>query len=102
MLQLPNPESVIALGNGRYAARVAGNNCRMSWGKFKDIDQGSYDVVYAYLSPAAMGDLWTKARREMRAGTLLISNSFDIPGVPPSLSVTTGARGDSTLPLWQM
>lgn len=79
-----------------------GKNCRVSWGDFQDLDLACYDVVYAYLSPAAMGDLWTKARREMRAGSLLISNSFVIPGVPPSLSVPIGASGDSRLLLWRM
>jgi len=42
-------------------------------------DLGRYDVVYAYLSPAAMPALWTKAIREMNPGSLLISNSFPVP-----------------------
>lgn len=41
-----------------------------------------YDVVYAFLSPAPMKKLWSKAQKEMRAGTLLVSNSFVIPNVP--------------------
>ncbi len=39
------------------------------------------DVVYAFLSPAPMPRLWDKARLEMKAGSLLVSNSFAVPGV---------------------
>lgn len=38
-----------------------------------------YDLVYAFLSPVPMPKLWHKARREMKPGSLLVSNSFDIP-----------------------
>lgn len=41
----------------------------------------AYDVVYAFLSPVPMNELWRKARREMREGSLLISNSFPIEGL---------------------
>ena len=80
-------------------AALVEQSCRISWGDFRDLDLGRYDVVYAYLSPAAMGDLWRKARREMRSGSLLISNGFAVPGVPPALTVATG---DSRLLLWRM
>jgi hypothetical protein len=86
----------------RLRAASVARACRISWGDFRGLDLGRYDVVYAYLSPAAMGDLWRKARREMRTGSLLISNSFAIPGVPPALTVATGAPGDENLLLWRM
>jgi hypothetical protein len=35
----------------------------------------------------------------MRSGSLLISNGFAVPGVPPALTVATG---DSRLLLWRM
>lgn len=38
-----------------------------------------YNVVYAFLSPAPMSDLWAKINREMRPGSLFISNSFQVP-----------------------
>jgi hypothetical protein len=87
---------------GRLRAALGPHACRIRWGDFNSIDLGRYDVVYAYLSPAAMGDLWRKARREMRRGSLLISNGFDIPGVPPAQTVATGARGERELLLWRM
>ena len=83
-------------------AALGARSCRISWGDFHDLDLGRYDVVYAYLSPAAMHELSQKAKREMRAGTLLISNSFAIPGVPPLLTVATGAGDEARLLLWRM
>ncbi|MBE0622295.1 MAG: class I SAM-dependent methyltransferase [Burkholderiales bacterium] len=83
----------------RLRAALTARSCRVSWGDFCDLDLGQYDVVYAYLSPAAMAELWHKARREMRCGSLLISNSFAIPGVPPAQSVEAGG---SRLLLWRM
>ncbi len=83
-------------------AALGRRSCRISWGDFHKLDLSRYDVVYAYLSPAAMGGLWRKARREMRSGSLLISNGFTVPGVPPELTVAIGAQGGSRLLLWRM
>ena len=50
--------------------------------KFKSfwtLDLGHYDVVYAFLAPGPMPDIWEKAKREMRTGTLFISNTFEVP-----------------------
>ena len=46
-------------------------------------DLAGYDVVYAFLSPAPMPALGEKAKREMRPGSLLVSNSFAVPEVSP-------------------
>lgn len=86
----------------RLRSALKAPSCRISWGDFNELDLGRYDVVYAYLSPAAMGDLWRKASREMRSGSLLISNSFAVPGIPAALTVATGAQGESRLLLWRM
>jgi hypothetical protein len=61
----------------------------------------SYDVVYAFLSPAVMERLWTKASREMRAGTLLVS-AFGIPGVPADDTFDTGDLMGTQLHVWRM
>lgn len=44
----------------------------------------NYDGVYAFLSPEPMEALWQKALREMKPGSILVSNTFAIPDVPPS------------------
>lgn len=46
-------------------------------------DLARYDLVYCFLSPAPMEKLYSKALAEMRPGTLLVSNSFAVPGVTP-------------------
>jgi SAM-dependent methyltransferase len=72
------------------------------WGDFWDADLAQYDVVYAYLSPAPMSRLWHKARREMKAGSLLISNSFPVSGVAPDRTLASGDRMRSMLFVWRM
>jgi hypothetical protein len=37
------------------------------------------DLVYAFLSPAIMEELWNKVQKEMRPGSVFISNSFVVP-----------------------
>lgn len=58
-------------------------NARLMRGDFFALDWSAYDVVYAFLSPAPMQEVWDKARREMRAGAVLISNSFPVPEHEP-------------------
>ncbi len=57
-------------------------NCRIRQGNLWDVSLSGFDLVYAFLSPAPMPRLWHKACTEMHAGSLLISNSFAIPGQP--------------------
>jgi len=67
-----------------YLLTIGRTNCNWQWGDLWGVNLEEYDVVYAFLSPAPMAELWKKAQREMRPGTLLISNSFAVPGVRPS------------------
>jgi len=80
--------------------RAAG--CRMSWSNFWNRDFAPYDVVYAYLSPVPMAALWRKAHAEMRPGSILISNSFAVPGVTPEMSLELDDFEGSTLHVWRM
>jgi uncharacterized protein YjeT (DUF2065 family) len=66
-------------------------------GNYQHLDFSHYDIVFAYLSPAAMPQLWQKACAEMREGCLLISLEFDIPdtSIAPQIVVT----GPNTPPL---
>ncbi len=65
-------------------ARLASGAYAIKWGSFWNVDLRPFDVVYAYLSPVPMAELWCKVRAEMRPGTLFISNTFAVPGVVPS------------------
>lgn len=63
------------------------DNLDIRYGDFWRAPLTPYDVVYAFLSPVPMPRLWEAANAQMRPGALLISNSFEIPGVPPLRTV---------------
>jgi SAM-dependent methyltransferase len=70
-------------------------------GDYEHLDFASYDVVFAYLSPAAMPALWEKARAEMQSGALLLSYEFTIPDIEPHL-ISTPVDGGPVLYGWYM
>ncbi len=70
-------------------------------GDYRALNFAHYDVIFAYLSPAAMLALWDKAKLEMRPGSLLISLEFDIPGVQPSHCIQS-EHGSPALYVWAM
>lgn len=77
-------------------------NCEVKWGSLWDCNLAQYDVVFAYLSPVPMDELWQKARREMRPGTVFISNTFSVSEHPPQQTFTVDDLHRSTLYIWQM
>lgn len=83
--------------------RLAKSAVEVVYGSIWDEPLGHHDVVYAYLSPAAMPRLWEKACREMRPGSLLVSNSFEVPGVPAHHVLPLDGDGMATaLHVWEM
>lgn len=83
----------------RVRSRRSGG--RFIWGDYFRLDFARYDVVFAYLSPAAMPALWDKAKAEMRSGTLLLSYEFPIRGREPD-TITLPAPGGPALYSWRM
>lgn len=79
-----------------------GRRARIALGDFWQVDLSRYDVVYAFLSPAPMVRLWDKAKREMRPGSLFVSNSFEVPGVAPDVSIELHDLHHGRLMLWRM
>jgi hypothetical protein len=71
----------------RLRALVGGHRARFILGDYERLDFGQFDVVFAYLSPAAMGALWRKAEAEMRAGSILISYEFAIDARAPDQTI---------------
>jgi hypothetical protein len=84
----------------RVRAAVAGR-FRAGQGDFWTLDLSDYDVIYAFLSPAPMQALWEKVTREARPGTLLISNSFGVPGAEPHAQVPLGGA-NRALYVWRI
>ena len=77
-------------------------NCKMDWGSLWHQDLSGFEVVYAFLSPAPMPELWAKAAREMRPGTLFVSNTFEVPGQEPEERIPLPGRGDACLLVFRM
>jgi len=85
----------------RVRAALAANRCRFVRGDYLRLDFADYDVIFAYLSPAAMLALWKKASAEMRPGSLLLSYEFHIPGAEPDI-VMQPEEGGRVLHGWRM
>lgn len=66
------------------------------------VDLSRYDVVYAFLSPQPMPELWQKVQHEMQPGSLFISNSFAVPGVEPDEVIELGAGRATALFIWRI
>ncbi|WP_245603353.1 hypothetical protein [Thiomicrospira pelophila] len=47
------------------------------------VDLSQYNLIYAFLSPEPMAQLWRKVQAEMSPNALFVSNSFAIPDVIP-------------------
>jgi hypothetical protein len=85
----------------RLRCALATGRTRVRRGDLWTVDFGAYDVVYAYLSPAVMPELWRKARSEMRAGALLVS-AFAVPGAQPAYTIDVGDTMRTRLHAWRM
>ena len=77
---LPWLISRLRLGPATRNAQFLRNN-------YEQFNFAEFDVVFAYLSPAAMPALWAKAKSEMRAGSILVSYEFPIVGETEHLSI---------------
>lgn len=83
----------------RLRARATGSRARFLRGDYERLNLGHYDVVFAYLSPAAMSALWRKAEAEMKPGSLLVSYEFVIAERAPDRRFVT-TNGRKTLFVW--
>lgn len=77
-------------------------NCHIRYESLWKVDLANYDVVYCFLSPVPMPDLWKKAEAEMRPNTLLISNTFEIPGVKATQIIAMNDWRGSRIFVWKM
>ncbi len=77
-------------------------NCKIHLGSLWNLELAGFDVVYAFLSPAPMPELWEKVRAEMRPGTLLVSNTFEVPGVEPDERIPLPGRRDACLLIYRI
>ncbi|MGE5468768.1 MAG: class I SAM-dependent methyltransferase [Ignavibacteria bacterium] len=77
-------------------------NVYVRYGNLWSQHLGLFDVVYAFLSPAPMPELWRKAVEEMNAGALLVSNSFAVPDVAPERTEDVDDRRGTRLYVYRL
>lgn len=71
--------------------------CRSFWRE----DWGRYDIVYVFLSPSPMSEVWNQFRQQAKPGGLLISNTFEIPGAEPCRRVALSGPLQRALLFWK-
>lgn len=81
---------------------IAHPNATVRFGSIWEMRWDDYDVVYCFLSPVPMPDVWKKARAEMKPGSLLISNTFVIPGIPPHEVIDMADWRSSKIYIWKL
>lgn len=54
-------------------------NLHASLSSLWSVDLQKFDIVYCFLAPPPMPQVWEKIRRELRPGSIFISNSFPAP-----------------------
>lgn len=67
-------------------------NLTIRYGDFWRENLDAYQFVYVFLSPVPMPRLWHKACAEMTPNGILVSNSFEIPGILANRSITVPDR----------
>lgn len=77
-------------------------NCQIRYENLWRTDLSGFDVVYCFLSPAPMPALWLKACAQMPAGSVLVSNTFAVPGQPADEQIELHDWRKSRLLLWRM
>jgi SAM-dependent methyltransferase len=89
------------LAKARFVLAGSPANARLCYGSFWQAKWGDYDVVYAFLSPEPMPRLWQAFLRAGARHAVLISNTFAIPGIPPSESLPLSGPLQRELFIWR-
>jgi SAM-dependent methyltransferase len=83
-------------------ARVRHSQVRFMRRDYAALDLGGFEVVFAFLSPAAMPAVWRQAQAQMRPGSVFISLSFEAPGRQPDQMIMLAEGARHTLYVWRM
>lgn len=89
MAQLPQIERAVGVETAPLPFWIARVSAGWRGGEVRaqdlwTVDLSGFDLVYAFLSPEPMPRLWHKVQREMREGSVFVSNSFAVPDVQPT------------------
>lgn len=86
----------------RLRARLKHSRVNFMRRDYATLDLGDFDVVFAFLSPAAMPRLWQQAQKQMRSGSLFISLSFAVNVRQPDQVINLAEGARHTLYAWRM
>jgi len=77
-------------------------NCTVRYANIWKTDLSEFDWVYCFLSPQPMPRLYAKLLDELKPGTRLVSNSFDVPDQPAPEVVEVDDSRKTRLLIWQI
>jgi len=83
-----------------YRSHLTHSSARFTLSDYQQLNFAEYDIIFAYLSPAAMPSLWDKAKQEQSNNQLLISLEFPVPGITPA-QVISGDHQSPDLYIYQ-
>lgn len=86
----------------RVRAWLRGSRVQFMRRDYAALNLADFDVVFAFLSPAAMPALWQQAQAQMRKGSLFISLSFSVEGQEPEHVAKLGEQARHRLYGWRM
>lgn len=86
----------------RLRARIKRSRAIFMRRDYTALDLAGFDVVFAFLSPAAMPSLWEQAQAQMQKGSLFISLSFGVQTREPDHEIALAEGARHTLYGWRM
>lgn len=78
------------------------DNLQIRHGDFWQVSLASFDVVYAFLSPVPMARLYALLKAQLSPGSLLVSNSFVVPGVAADAQIKVADQRETQLHCYRM
>ncbi|MDN0083114.1 SAM-dependent methyltransferase [Crenobacter sp. SG2305] len=75
-------------------------NVRIVYASLWSLGWQEFDAVYTFLSPAPMARVWRQFQQQGRPGSLLLSNTFTVPGVAPTATLPLGGPLQQALLIW--
>jgi hypothetical protein len=67
------------------------------WGDLWSADLAHADLVYVFLSPEPMPQIWERFQATAKPGALLVSNTFPVPGATAQQVIDLPGRDDARL-----
>jgi len=75
---------------------------KIIYGDFRDVKLSNFDMVYCFLSPHPMAEVFKKATSEMTPKSVFISNSFMVPDKVPDDTIQVDDARKTKLFIWKI